>query len=168
VDVEFSSLHVRLQPQQPGIETPYLPVMFALTDALVYKECDMLLPAHTAHELHACSEVHVVTEDSPCNCNGGHGVNAVSGNTLECDATGSFDDFQINHAPSLADDDSGTIVSDDDLDQDREVDTRLDNADFPPVEITNPSDWELLMTEQQGDHMLAPYWGMAKQNKGRM
>ena len=79
VDAELSTLHVRLQPQQPGIETPYLPVVFALTDALASKECDMLLPAHAARELHTYSEVHIATESSPLdNCNECLDVKAVS------------------------------------------------------------------------------------------
>ena len=44
----------------------------------------------------------------------------------------------------------------------------MDNVDIPPLEITNLSNLELLVKEQQDDQTLFPYWAMAKQNKGRM
>lgn len=164
VDAELSTLRVRLLPRQPGIETPFIPVVFALTDALASKECDMLLPAHAASELHAYGEVYVVTENSPPdNYNECHDVKAGSCNI--CDATDSYgSECQAIHTLLNGDSDSCSIASDDDLDQDHEV----DNVDLPPIEITNPSNLELLIKEQQDDQTLAPYWAMAKQNKGRM
>jgi len=72
--------------------------------------------------------------------------------------------LQAEHTSLNDDDDSCSITTDDGLDQDREV----DNVDLPPMEITNHSNFELLIKEQQADQTLVPYWAMAKQNKGRM
>ena len=44
VNAELSMLKIRLH--QEGAESVYIPILFALTDALASKECDMLLPAH--------------------------------------------------------------------------------------------------------------------------
>ena len=69
VNTELSTLRVRLQPPQSGVETPYLPIVFALTDALAAKDCDMLLPIHAVHKLHAYSEVNVVAAHDVDCCN---------------------------------------------------------------------------------------------------
>jgi len=58
VDAELCLLKVRLHPQ--GAETIFAPILFALTDALASKECDMLLPAVAVKELQMCNDICVV------------------------------------------------------------------------------------------------------------
>ena len=138
VDAELSMLKIRLHQQS---ETVYIPMLFALTDALASKDCDMLLPAHAIRELRAYGEVFVVT-------NNDLSAHNPSSNVVD-------DDVVL---------DSTSIDSDDDLDQDCEV----ENVDVPPIKIVDPSNRDLLIKEQHDDKSLTPFWQMAKQNKGRM
>jgi len=80
----------------------------------------MLLSAHAARELHAYSEVHTAIENSSLdNCNECLDVKTVSS------ANNVYGrNCQAEHT-SLNDDDSCSITSDDDLDQDHEVWTML-------------------------------------------
>ena len=141
VDAELSMLKIRLHQQS---ETVYIPMLFALTDALASKDCDMLLPAHAIRELRAYGEVFVVTNNDP-------GAHCPSSNKA----------FAVDDDVVL---DSTSIDSDDDLDQDCEV----ENVDVPPIKIVDPSNRDLLIKEQHDDKSLTPFWQMAKLNKGRM
>jgi len=64
VDAELVMLRVRLKTDTldstPTVEVMSIPIVFALTDALASKDCDMLLPMHAVVELRNYQEVHVV------------------------------------------------------------------------------------------------------------
>jgi len=122
-------------------DTVYVSMLFVLTDALASRDCDMLLPAHAIRELRAYGDVSMVT------VNGSHAHNTSDG--------------QISAVDVL---DGASIDCDDDLDQDCEV----ENVDVPPVQIVYPSNLDLLIKEKYNDKSLAPFWQMAKQNKGCM
>jgi len=166
VEAELSVLKVRLH--RPDAETAHIPIMFALTDALASKEYDMLLPAHAVKELHAYSGIcvtqtvfagSVTVSDSEC-----HAVSTACVNVNNTDNTTSANTQDSSELDDTLILDSASIHSEDDLDQDCEV----ENVDVPPIEIVDPSNLDLLIKEQHDDKSLAPFWQMAKQNKGRM
>jgi len=163
IDADLSVLKIRLH--QPGIETVHIPIVFALTDALASKECDMLLPAHAIKELRTYSDICVVQTipdvsepmlDNNCRDKSRTNVNDTHSTSVNTHDSSVLDDIVIS--------DSVSIDNEDDLNQDCEV----DNVDVPPTEIVNPGNLELLIEEQHDDKTLAPFWHMAKSNKGHM
>ena len=144
VDAELVTLRVRLKTDTldstPMVEVMSIPIMFALTDALASKDCDMLLPMHAVVELHNYQEVHVVISEQ----------------------TESSSEHEPSHDVL---DDNVSVVSDD-LDQDQG--SCIDNADDLPIKITNQSNLEQLTCEQRNDPSLKPFWDMAEKHKGHM
>jgi len=123
------------------VEVMSIPIVFALTDALASKDCDMLLPMHAVVELPNYQEVHVVIPKQT--------------------------ESSFKHEPSHdVLDDNVTVLSDDDLDQDQG--SCVDNADDRPIKIKNQSNLEQLTREQRDDPSLKLFWDMAKKHKGHM
>jgi len=122
------------------VEVISIPIVFALTDALASKDCDMLLPMHAVVELRNYQEVHVVIPEQ----------------------TESSSEHEASHDVL----DGVSVVSDDDLDQDHG--SCIDNADDLPIKITNQSNLEQLTREQRDDPSLKPFWDMAEKHKGHM
>jgi len=70
VEADLVTLKVRLHSERTDAETPYIPVMFALTDALATQECDILLPAHAANDLRVYNEICVMNVEVDCDADG--------------------------------------------------------------------------------------------------
>jgi len=145
VDAELVTLRVRLKTDTldstPTIEVMSIPIVFALTDALASKDCDMLLPMHAVVELRNYQEVHVVIPEQ----------------------TESSSEHKPSHDVL---DDGVSVVSDDDLDQNQG--SCVDNADDLPIKITNQSNLKQLTCEQRDDPSLKPFWDMAEKHKDYM
>ena len=163
VDAELSMLRIRLH--QDSAETVYIPIMFALTDALASKDCDMLLPAHAIKELRAYSDICVV-QTVPTDSDSVSGSDCHDMLTA-CHVNDSITGVNTPDLSALDDSvilDSASIDSEDDLDQDHEV----ENVDTPPIEIVHSSNLDMLIKKQHDDKSLTPFWQMAKQNKSGM
>jgi len=97
VDAKLVTLRVRLKTDTldftPVVEVMPISIVFALTDALVSKDCDMLLPMHAVVELRNYQEVHMVIPEQ------------------------SFSEHEPSH--DVLDDDV-SVVSDNDLNQNQD------------------------------------------------
>jgi len=153
VEADLVTLKVRLHQECEGVETPYIPIVFALTDALATQECDMLLPAHAANELCSYSEIQVTNVNTDCDdddC------------TVNPELSPSNSEAETPQSPDVNNDD------DDDDDDNDSVGDNVGNADSPPVELVDQSNLDLLIKEQHDDESLKPYWQLARQKKGNM
>ena len=145
VDAKLVTLRFRLKTDTldftPMVEVMSIPIVFALTDALASKDCDMLLPIHAVVKLRNYQKVHVVIPEQ-----------------TESSSKHEPSHDVLNYNVS--------VVSDDDLDQDRG--SCVDNADDLPIKITNQSNLEQLTREQRDDPFLKPFLDMAEKYKGHM
>ena len=143
VDAKLLTLRVRLKTNTHDftsmVEVMSIPIVFALTNALVFKNCDMLLPMHAIVELRNYQEVHLIIPEQ---------TKASS-----------------EHEPSRdVFDNDVSVVSKNDLDQDQG--SCVNNAEDLPIKITNQSNLKQLTRKQKNDPSLKPFWDMDEKHKG--
>jgi len=179
VNADLVTLKVRLKPDAPysdGIGTVMsIPIMFALTDALASKHCDMLLPMHAVMELRRYQNVCVVGPDQGTtnfdvvSDENVHNV-LITGDTVDTgdasvDAENGVDN-PLADEKNVVPDDGDSVESDDDLNQDN--DTDFDNTDDLSVKVVNQSNLDQFIKEQRDDSSLKSFWDMAEKHKGGM
>jgi len=183
VDADLVILKVRLKPDTfnctNAINTESIvmsiPIVFALTDALASKHCDMLLPMHDVMELRRHQNLCVVCPDQ-CTTSvdmvtGENVLNVMAADdTVKLNTGDSSVDVENNVCNNKVDADDNVLTdnestdSDDDLSQDRDAD--FDNAYDLLMKVVNQDNMDQFIKEQRDDLSLKPFWDMAEKHKG--
>ena len=170
VDADLVTLKVRLKCDKHTVASVMsIPIVFALTDALASKQCDMLLPMHAVMELRKYQDVCVVCPEGNSNLN-------IQPRDGVCDVLTTGDAVNTGGAPVSVKTgrtgdkgvvgDSDSVENDDDLCQDRDVD--FDNIEDLTVKVVNESNLQQFAKEQREDMSLRQFWDMAEKKKGGM